>query len=141
VFIAETFREGSEPHRKLLALSVGETVRTDLPGGAFALSQAYLTKPRVEGKWETHRAYIDIQVVHTGQEFMEISDRAKLTVSEDLTPGKDVIFYHPFEVGSVLRFGSRDVGIYYPTDAHLGGVAIGAPTLVRKIVVKVPALA
>ena len=140
-YIEEATRPGTKANGDLLALTVGQTERVDLPGGAFALPQAYLTKPRSEGRWETHRAYIDIQAVLVGEEFMEVADRGRLTLAEDLTPGRDVIFYQPFDRGNVLRLTLGDVALYFPTDAHLGSIAIGGPTLVRKIVVKVPVLA
>jgi len=139
-FIEEVFRPGSAPHRQLSGLAPGQTERTDLPGGAFALSMAYATKARSEGRWETHRACIDVQAVVAGEEFMEVADRTKLALHEDLTPGRDVIFYHAFDRGSVLRLGPGDFALYFPDDGHLGGIATGAPALVRKVVVKVPAV-
>jgi biofilm protein TabA len=138
-FIEEAFRPGSVPHQKLFALTPGQTEQTDLAGGAFALLQAYLTKPRSEGRWETHRVHIDVQVLFLGEEFMEVADRSKLTLQEDLTPGRDVIFYEFFNQGSVLRLGTGDIAIYFPHDGHCGGLAVTKPALVRKIVVKVPA--
>ena len=139
-FAEEAGRTGSAAHQQLFTLVAGQTERTDLPGGAFALSQAYLTKPRAEAKWETHRAYIDVQVVYAGAEFMELADRSRMTLAEDLTPERDVIFYQAYENGTVTRFEAGDVGIYFPTDAHRGGIVVGTPTLVRKVVVKVPVL-
>lgn len=139
-FVEEAGRDGTAAHRQLFGLVAGQTERTDLPGGAFALSQAYLTKARAEGKWETHRAYIDVQAVFAGEEFMELADRNRMTLAEDLTPERDVIFYQAFDQGSVLRLGVGDVAIYFPPDAHLGGIVIEAPVVVRKVVVKVPVL-
>jgi biofilm protein TabA len=139
-FVEEAARQGTGPNRQLFALNAGQTERIDLAGGAFALSQAYLTKPRAEGKWETHRAYIDVQVVLAGEEFMEVTDRARLTLAEDLLATRDVIFYQPFDRGSVFRLGAGDTAVYFPPDAHMGGIAIGAPVLMRKVVVKVPVL-
>ena len=91
-FVEEAGREGSAAHRQLFGLTVGQTERTELAGGAFALSQVYLTKPRAEGKWETHRAYIDVQAVYAGEETMEVADRGRLTLAEDLTPARDLVF-------------------------------------------------
>lgn len=139
-FVQEAGREGSAAHRKLFEMTAGQSERTELPGGAFALSQVYLTKPRAEGKWETHRAYIDVQALFAGEEKMELADRASLQVTEDLSETRDVIFYEAFDQGSVLRFGPGMVGIYFPSDAHMGSLAMGAPELVRKVVVKVPVL-
>jgi biofilm protein TabA len=139
-FVEEAGRSGTAAYQQLFGLTAGQTERTDLPGGAFALSQAYLTKPRAEAKWETHRAYIDVQAVFAGDEVMELADRGRMTLAEDLTPERDVIFYQAFEGGNVLHFRVGDVGIYFPPDAHRGGIVSAAPTLVRKVVVKVPVL-
>jgi biofilm protein TabA len=139
-FVEDAGRAGTAANRQLFGLAPGQTERIELPGGAFALSQAYLTKSRTEGKWETHRAYIDVQAVFAGEEFMEITDRNRMTLAEDLTPERDVIFYQAFDQGSVLRLGVGDVAVYFPPDAHLGGIAIAAPVVVRKVVVKVPVL-
>lgn len=140
-FVDEAARAGTAANRQLFGLAAGQTERTDLAGGAFALAQTYLTKPRSEGRWETHRAYIDVQAVFVGEEFMEVTDRGRLTLAEDLTPGRDVIFYQGFDRGCVLRLGAGDVAVYFPPDAHMGSIAIAAATLVRKVVVKVPVLA
>ncbi len=139
--VEEAGRDGSAVRRQLFAQAPGATERIELPGGAFAMLQTYATKPRVEGKWETHRAFIDVQAVFDGEEFMEVADRGRLTVSEDLTPAKDLIFYHPYDQGSVLRLVAGDVAIYFPPDAHMGALATPARAVVRKVVVKVPALA
>lgn len=139
-FIEQAARTGSAANQQLAGLAPGQIERTDLAGGAFALSQVYLTKVRNEGKWESHGAFIDVQAVFAGEEFMEVTKRSRLAVAEDLLARRDVIFYHPFARGSVLRLGAGDVAVYFPADAHLGGIAVDAPILVRKVVVKVPVL-
>jgi YhcH/YjgK/YiaL family protein len=136
--VEEAVRPGTAGHRRLAALAAGATERVDLAGGAFALFQAYLTKPRTEGRWETHRAHIDVQTVVEGEEFLEVADATRLALDEDLTPGKDVVFYRPFSAGSVLRLSGGATAVFFPADAHLGGLVVQAPALVRKVVVKVP---
>jgi biofilm protein TabA len=134
----ECCRPGAAAHARLAALAAGQTERLELEGGAFALLQAYLTKPRAEGRWETHRAHIDVQTVVAGEEFLEVADAARLALEEDLTPGKDVVFYRPFAAGSALRLSGGATAVFFPVDAHLGGLLVQAPALVRKVVVKVP---
>ncbi len=137
--VEECLRPGTAPHRTLAGLAAGAAGRLELAGGAFALLQAYLTKPAAESRWETHRAYVDVQAVVAGEEFMETADAARLRVAEDLTPAQDAIFYHPFSEGSALRLAAGGIAVYFPADGHRGGIAVGAPVLVRKVVVKVPA--
>lgn len=138
-YLEECFRPGADAFRRLQAVGVGETERVELGGGVFALEQAYAPKARAEGRWESHRAYIDVQVVFSGEEFMEATDVARLKVAEDLTPAKDLLFYQAFDAGSVLRVKAGEAAVFFPIDAHMPSLAIGgSAAVVRKTVVKVP---
>ena len=137
-YLDELARPGSAALARRQTMAAGESQRIELAGGVFALEQAYLSKRRPEGRMESHRKYIDIQVVWAGEECMAVIDRARLTVTEDLTPTQDLIFYRDSETASLLRFGPGEATVFYPADAHLPGLAIGAPALVRKVVLKVP---
>jgi len=138
-YVAEVLRPGSAAQARIGGIAAGATERVELAGGAFALEQAYFTNPRTAGRWESHRAYIDVQVIVAGEELMEVADAAQLAVAEDLRPAKDLIFYRPFDGGSVLRVGAGGAAVFFPADAHLPSLRTGAAaTLVRKTVVKVP---
>ncbi len=140
-YVAEALQPGSAAQTRIGRIAPGTTERVELAGGAFALEQVYLTKPRTEGRWESHRAYIDVQVVVAGEELMEVGDVARLAVAEDLRPAKDLIFYQQFDGGSVLRVRAGEAAVFFPPDAHIPALRIGeTATLVRKIVVKVPAV-
>lgn len=130
--------EGSPVRGRLLALAPGAAERVELAGGSFALLQAYLTGPAPHSRWETHRAYIDVQAVAAGEELMGAADADRLEIDEDLTPARDAVFYRPFAGGSELRMTPGSVAVYFPADAHRGGISASAPALVRKVVVKVP---
>jgi YhcH/YjgK/YiaL family protein len=138
-YLDECLRVGSPAHTRIMALKAGDVGRIDLGAGLFALEQAYMTKSRAEGKIESHRKHIDIQVIITGEELMETADIARLTVSVPYSDEKDVMFYSDFKATSVVRLaGTGETAVYYPVDAHIGSLAIGAPAMVRKVVVKVP---
>jgi beta-galactosidase beta subunit len=66
-YLDEMFRPGSPAALRLAAAAAGATVKIELTGGAFALEQVYLTKARPEGFFESHRQYIDVQVVVAGE--------------------------------------------------------------------------
>jgi len=125
-YLDDCFRPGTAAYKRLRALAVGQQERTELTHGAFGLEQVYLSKLRPEAFFESHKQYI------------EVADIAKLSVKEDRTPAKDVIIYHMAENASVLRLGAGDATVLFPVDGHMPTVAIKAPALVRKIVVKVP---
>lgn len=138
-YVEEILRPGSEAHRRLHAVATGETERVELGDGVFALEQAYTAKPPAEGRWEAHRVYIDVQVIVSGAELMEVTDVSRLIVAEDHTPAKDLLFFEQNPDGSVLRVRAGELAVFYPVDAHKPSLAAGSPAaLVRKTVVKVP---
>jgi biofilm protein TabA len=137
-YLDDATRPGSAPYQRLFGYSPGQTERVDLAGGAFALEQVYPSKPRTEGFFESHLAYIDVQVMLAGEEFMEVADIARLSLKEDRTPAKDVLVYHMFDRASVLRMTAGEVAIFFPVDGHMGGLSVKGTDVVRKIVVKVP---
>lgn len=139
-YLDDVFKPGSASLARILSVETGKTGRVELSGGAFALEQAYLSKPREQGFFESHRAFIDVQVIVSGEELLEVEDVAKLTVSEDLTPAKDMIKYQMFNRASVLRLGVGEAAVFFPVDGHMPSLAIQAPGLVYKTVVKVPVL-
>lgn len=140
-YLDDLSKPDSALQRRLAALVPGDSKRIELAHGVFALEQSYLTKARSAGKMESHRQYIDIQVVVAGMEIMLLNDVRHLSVTEDLTPGKDLIFYKDAATSSALRFVAGEAAVYFPADGHMPGLAIDEPTLVRKIVLKVPVLA
>ncbi len=138
-YLDDALRLGTAAHQRILGVGLGETNRVELGEGAFALEQAYNSKPRAEGRLESHLKYIDIQVLVAGEEFIEVAEISTLAVSENLTPAKDLIFYRDTRATSPLRLsGPGATAVFFPPDGHMGGLAISTPALVRKIVIKVP---
>ena len=137
-YLDDCFQPGTAAYQRVRAIEVGKQERTELAGGAFALEQVYLSKLRPDAFFESHKQYIDVQVIVEGEEFIEVADIAKLSVKEDKTPAKDVIIYHMSDNATALRLGTGEAAVLFPVDGHMPTVAIKAPALVRKIVVKVP---
>lgn len=137
-YLAKALAPGSPEQARILALAPGQTERIELAGGAFALEQAYRTKPRAEGKYESHQRYIDLQAIVAGEEFMELTHVRRLVLKEDFSTERDVLFYEDFTGGSRLRVGPGEIAVFFPLDAHLPSVAVDTPLVVHKSVVKVP---
>ena len=137
-FVERCLTPGSDERQRLMALAPDASGRTELAHGAFALEQCYLSKPSDKVRWEAHRLFIDIQAVIVGDEIMEVTDVSDLAVSEDLTPGKDMIFYHSYPDATRLRARDGFLAVLFPQDGHRPGLAVDAPVTIRKVVVKVP---
>ncbi len=137
-YLLDVFHPGSAASLRLKNLQVGQNERVDLAGGAFALEQVYRTKPRTEGFFESHRRYIDVQVIVSGEEIIEVADVAALSLREDRTPAQDVLIYGVPEKTSVLTLQTGDAAVLFPVDGHMPQIALGSSVEVRKIVIKVP---
>ncbi len=137
-YVNRILTPGTEEHERLMAVPVGVTSKVDFGGGVFSLEQAYLTKSDEEVRWEAHRGYLDLQVVVTGNEIMEVTDPANLTLEEDFSPDRDLQYFSRFGPGSLLRVSAGGAAVFFPVDAHRPGLADGESTLVRKVVVKIP---
>ncbi len=136
-YVAQALDASSPVHRRIGAVAVGVTDKIPLSGGAFALEQAYLSKPRAEVFLESHRKYIDVQVVVAGEEIQEVVDIGRLALDVPYDAERDLIKYRDYTDTSALSARGGLVAIYFPVDGHQSRAA-AAPVLVRKAVVKVP---
>lgn len=120
----------------LAALSLG---RHDIvPGGAYANVQEYQTK--VDGVFEAHRDYIDVQIVVSGEEEMFVADLGDaLDCTMEYDKDRDCVFYASASKIRRLDADPSSWFIFFPSDLHRPGVARnGTPSPVKKIVVKIP---
>ena len=118
-YVEELLRAGSPAHARLQAMPTGEVKKIELAGGVFAIEQVYETKPRAEGFFESHRKYIDVQVVVEGEETMELVETSRLEVKDSYQPERDLIIYADFAGASQLRVLPGQAAIFYPVDAHM----------------------
>lgn len=107
----------------------------------FAGIDCYNTKTRKEAKLETHRRYVDIQVLLSGSECLEIFPKNGLTVSEPYDPDKDAEFYEiPEQAPAKVTLTPGQFIVFFPEDAHMPCLnAAEASQPVQKIVIKLRA--
>ena len=138
-YLDELFLPGSPAAERLRGIAAGDTNRVELAGGAFALEQVYPAKVRADAFFESHRKFIDVQVVFEGVEAMELVDISRLTTRQPYNPDRDVIVYTDCPDPSVLRVQAGEAAVFFPADGHMPGLRTGSSaTLVRKTVIKVP---
>ncbi len=138
-YAADLLDSKSAAYGRLKQMAAGGNERIELTGGAFVMEQIYRAKPRSEVFFESHRKYIDVQVIVEGAERMEVEDISRLTVSQPYLEERDLIKYADTAAASHLAMPAGNVAIFFPVDGHMSTLqpAIG-PVLVRKAVVKVP---
>ena len=97
--------------------------------------QEYDTKPKEQGKWEAHRRYIDIQYIIRGTEQIGCAHLAGLALTQAYDANRDVAFFSGEGDFSTMQEGMFMV--LFPEDAHMPCIAVGAPSPVKKAVVKI----
>lgn len=139
-YVEELLRPGSSVQARLRGIPRSESQKIDLGDGVFVMEQVYETKTRAEGFFESHRKYIDVQVVAEGEELMEVIDASRIAVREPYVADRDLIIYQDAVDASLLRAVAGQVAIFFPVDVHMPSLRLRtAPSLVRKAVVKIPA--
>ena len=101
----------------------------------YASIQTYETKD--DAKYESHRKYIDIQYVISGQEKIGVVNVANCTTCVEYDSQKDLEFYDINQDDEYLLLNEGQFIILYPHDAHKPSIKVNTTSIVKKVVVKV----
>lgn len=113
--------------------------RVDWADGSFYFVQRYQAKPEAEGAFESHRKYIDIQLVMSGKEKILFAPLDTLEPSAPFDAEKDFGLYQRPAHSVTLLLGAGDYAVFYPWDGHMPSLRPGdAPQDVVKIIWKIP---
>ncbi len=136
-YLERVLTAGTTENERVKAVPAGEMRRVDLAPGVFALEQAYVGKPREEGKFEAHNRHIDLQAIVVGPERMDVTARSGLMVNDDQLETNDVCFMDDVTDASVWTVKSGEVAVFFPTDAHMPSLRLEEPITIQKSCVKV----
>lgn len=137
-YFKEALEVESEVHKRIFSLNTGAFEKVKITENIFALEQVFQTKDREECFIESHKKYIDFQLILSGNEQMEYIDIDKLEVENDYDGVKDVITYKLTDKTSKFLLQSEDLAIFFPDDAHIGLPKYKKSELVHKTVIKLP---
>lgn len=105
---------------------------------AYYLMQEYDTKSVDAAKFETHKRYIDIQIVLEGAEQIRFETVDELDVMTEYNAEKDCALYFMNKTYDSVNLLKGQVAIIFPEEAHAPCVSMGdTPTHVRKMVAKI----
>ena len=101
----------------------------------FATITADPSKDFDKTQWESHRKYIDLQCIITGEERMGKYPFTRLTVTKPYDETKDVANYSGD--GTIYDVPAGTFMIFFPSDAHRPNITPGGNKVVKKIVIKI----
>lgn len=138
-YVDDLLRPGSAANARLHGMAAGAVERHELGGGVFVMEQVYQTKPRSAVFFESHRKYIDLQLVVAGEEVMEVIDRSRSAEKQPYAAERDLIMYHDVAGASIVRLSAGHATVFFPVDVHMPSLELPTgPGLVRKAVIKIP---
>lgn len=105
----------------------------------YARVLSYETQPATERRFEAHRDYLDVQVVLTGCERIDVTLATEHELDEiaPYNPEKDVVFYGGLEEDISVKMVPGRFAILYPDDVHRPNCDVEGTSHVKKICVKV----
>jgi len=124
-------------------------LRSDVPDGKiwirepdiFALASKYKTRPLHEGRFEAHRRFIDIQMLLSGSEIIEVSSVDELLPETNFDEQNDIRFYKRNGIPPIrLTMLPGSFALFFPHDAHCPQLTPQTEALeVKKVVIKIDA--
>lgn len=117
-------------------------IKYDLGFGMNAIEQSY--KLGAEIKFESHREFIDFQLLVFGEECMEVGYSSHFEIINDYDLSKDVILYTKLNDTSTILLYPANLLVLFPYDIHAGGIvphkqnSLNQYKIVFKSVIKVP---
>lgn len=137
LYLEKLIDKDSIEHKIVMDTALDVCKRTELDENCFVLEQAYSSKDRKECFFESHRKYIDVQFILSGEEIIEVSDTNLLCVDLAYNDEMDYVKYRDKNGSSSIVLKAGDVAIFYPQDAHMPCIKVGESAKVIKAVVKV----
>ncbi len=137
-YLSELQKSDSEVKKSFLPLKAGEKNERILEKGLKAIEQCYLTTTSDKAIIESHKSYIDFQLLIEGQELMETAHVQKLEIKSPYQSDKDLIIFHESSELQLLKMKTWDYAVFFPEDAHRSTLQYPSEMLVRKVVIKIP---
>ena len=114
----------------------------EAPSEIYAGIQSYATKPFLDGSFETHETYIDLQFLLEGEELIYHSAESveALQMVIPYSAEKDIAFYHlpAEEENSRLKLTAGTFCILFPGEAHAPSISTDHNNCnIRKIIMKI----
>ncbi|MBR1649591.1 MAG: YhcH/YjgK/YiaL family protein [Lachnospiraceae bacterium] len=115
-----------------------ENGRVNITDECYAIFSSYTTVDRSAKEFESHIKYLDVQMLISGSEYIEVAPVNTLKVSKEYSEEKDVMFFSNEVVGDNILLEPMKPVLLLPETGHMPGVISDKSQEVKKVVVKIP---
>ncbi|GAA8042907.1 YhcH/YjgK/YiaL family protein [Helicobacter pylori] len=120
-YLKDVMQKGSGANQRVLNLDPNTEFQTPLGHGIFSIEQSYClehAKESEKGFFESHKQYVDFQMVVKGVEGAKVVDVSRAMVKTPYDEKRDLIVYEPVSEASFLRLDAGMLAIFFENDAH-----------------------
>jgi biofilm protein TabA len=105
----------------------------------YAKITEYKTEPKEQRRPESHKKYVDIQYICSGEEMIGSAQIAEVgEIDEDCLSERDILFYKSIATETQVILTQGMFAVYFPWDVHRPNCNAGEQTSnIRKILVKI----
>jgi len=103
----------------------------------FALAMKAPSKTTSEARFESHRDYIDIQYLLSGEEMIGVAPVGQLRGATPYDAAKDLIFYATPDRYHELAIPPGGFAVFFPWEGHMPLCHSRGPRELHKVVIKV----
>lgn len=110
--------------------------RIDISDNVYLVKQKYIGKDRKDAGVESHKKYIDIQLMLKGRESMYYGlYNYELKVSIDYDDSKDIMFYDEL-LNNKVEVSKDEFVVFFKEDIHQPGIKVRDEEI-NKVVIKI----
>ncbi|MBA2562313.1 MAG: YhcH/YjgK/YiaL family protein [Chitinophagaceae bacterium] len=93
------------------------------------------TKNYDSTEWESHKKYIDLQYVISGEEKIAVHPITKLKITKPYDASKDIVNYSG--EGNIYTNVPETFFLFFPSDGHRPNITTGGNKADKKIIIKI----
>jgi YhcH/YjgK/YiaL family protein len=138
-YLTQAVTSNTDVNTRIQSMDCDQYEKIEITSDIFAIEQSYNTRKSEKSLFESHIKYIDIQLLISGEEVIEVVHTDLLKIDSEYNEENDYSLYKANPNSSKIIMKKGDFSIFFPKDGHMPGITRkGERSRVFKAVVKVP---
>jgi biofilm protein TabA len=137
-YLTQAVTSNTDVNARILSMDCDQYEKIGITSDIFAIEQSYNTKKSEDSLFESHIKHIDIQLLISGEEVIEVVHTDLLELDSEYNEEGDYSLYKANPNNSKIIMQRGDFSIFFPKDGHMPGIQNNISKQVYKTVVKVP---
>jgi len=138
-YLTQAVTSNTDINARIQSMDYDQYEKIEITSDIFAIEQSYNTRKSEKSLFESHMKYIDIQLLISGEEVIEVVRTDLLKIDSEYNEENDYSLYKASPNSSKIIMQKGDFSIFFPKDGHMPGIQKSNKSQrVFKTVVKFP---